>query len=201
MDTSAAHCAAALLFGPVVPGSKEPLKILSRCEEMAVGQAERLPGLVQDLLREAQTDYADITLLAVGVGPGNFTGIRIAVAFVRGLALGLKVPATGVTSFEAVAMNAGSRPLPYWVTMQAPRGESYAQRFPQGAAQVLGPQALPALDAPVLRREDMGPDALVRAIAEHAFQAPRNPRARPAPFYLRGADAAPPSDPAPVILP
>lgn len=168
---------------------------------MAVGQAERLPGLVQGLLDEAQTDWADITLLAVGVGPGNFTGIRIAVAFVRGLALGLGVPATGVTTFEAVARNAGARPLPYWVLMQAPRGETYAQRFPQGTAQVFGQGALPVPDAPVLRREDMGPDALVRAIAAHALHAPRDPRARPAPFYLRSADAAPPSDPPPVILP
>lgn len=168
---------------------------------MAVGQAERLPGLVRDLLDQAQTGYADITRLAVGVGPGNFTGIRIAVAFVRGLALGLRVPSTGVTTFEAVATNAGATPLPYWVVMHAPRGESYAQRFPKGAAGVIGQGALPALDAPVLRREDMGPDALIRAIAEHAYHAPSDPRARPAPFYLRGADAAPSSDPPPVILP
>ena len=200
IDTSAAHCAAALLFGTHEPGRKETLRIVSRSEDMAKGQAERLPGLVDAVLRDGQVNLADITLLAVGVGPGNFTGIRIAVAYTRGLALGLGVPAKGVTTFEAVAMHSGAKPFPYWVVMDAPRAEIYAQRFPQGKACILTSSVQESLDAPVLHRNELGPDALVRAIAEHAYHTPTDARSRPAPFYLRAADAAPSSDPPPVIL-
>lgn len=201
MDTSAAHCAAALLFGHREPGLKETRKITARSEDMTKGQAERLPALVAELMADEGVSWADITLLAVGVGPGNFTGIRISVAFARGLALGLGVPAKGVTSFQAVAMAHGSTPFPYWTVIDAPRDEIYAQRFPDGAARILGPQALGALDAPVLHRNSLDARGLVSAIAEHAFHTPTDLHLRPAPFYLRAADAAPSSDPPPLILP
>ena len=71
-DTSAAHCAAALLL----PDGT----LLSRFEPMDKGQAERLLPLLEALLADAGLVWADLTRLAVGTGPGNFTGVRIAVA-------------------------------------------------------------------------------------------------------------------------
>ncbi len=201
IDTSAAHCAAALLFGHREPGLKATRKIISRCEGMAKGQAERLPVLVADLLHDAKVGWPDITLLAVGVGPGNFTGIRIAVAYVRGLALGLGIPAKGVTLFEAVVMASGGSRFPYWTVIDAPRGAVYAQRFPQGAACILDAEESVPDDAPKLRLSDLSGEQVIKAIAEHAHRSPTNPDSRPAPFYLRGPDAAPPRDPPPVILP
>ncbi len=168
---------------------------------MTKGQAERLPALVAELMAQEGVGWPDISLVAVGVGPGNFTGIRIAVAFARGLALGLGVPSKGVTSFQAVAMAHGATSFPFWVALDAPRGEHYAQRFPQGAACILGPDGLAALDAPVLHRNSLDARALVSAIADHAWHTPTDARLRPAPFYLRAADAAPASDPPPLILP
>ena len=50
--------------------------------------------------------YADIGAIAVAVGPGSFTGIRVGVSVARGLALALKVPAVGVTTLEALAFEA-----------------------------------------------------------------------------------------------
>lgn len=190
-----------MLFGHTEPGLKQTARIAARAEDMLKGQAERLPVMVAELLAEARIGWPDITLVAVGVGPGNFTGIRIAVAYARGLALGLGVPAKGVTSFQAVAMAHGSTPLPYWVVMDAPRGEHHAQHFPHGAACILGPDELAALDAPILHRRDLDAAALVSAIAEHAYHSATDAHLRPAPFYLRAADAAPPSDPPPAILP
>ena len=70
---------------------------------MDKGQAERLMPLLAEVLAEAQVDYAGLSAIGVGTGPGNFTGVRISVAAARGLALGLGIPAIGITGFEALA--------------------------------------------------------------------------------------------------
>ena len=77
-DTSAAHCAAALLSGGTC--------LAARHEEMAKGQAERLMPLIAELLEEAGAATGDLAAIGVGIGPGNFTGIRISVSAARGLA-------------------------------------------------------------------------------------------------------------------
>ena len=94
-DTSAAHCAAALLSGDQIIASVE--------EPMNKGQGERLLGLCAEVLASADVTYSDLTAIGVGIGPGNFTGIRIAVSAARGLALGLGVPAIGVSHLQALA--------------------------------------------------------------------------------------------------
>ncbi|OYW58073.1 MAG: tRNA (adenosine(37)-N6)-threonylcarbamoyltransferase complex dimerization subunit type 1 TsaB, partial [Rhodobacterales bacterium 12-65-15] len=91
-DTSVAHCAAALLL---------PDRLILREEAMEKGQAERLMPLLEEILADGGIGWHDLSALAVGTGPGNFTGVRIAVAAARGLALGLKIPAIGVTLLEA----------------------------------------------------------------------------------------------------
>lgn len=95
-DTSAAHCAAALLSGDRL--------LALRTEPMEKGQAERLMPLLEEVLAEGSLGWADLDALAVGTGPGNFTGVRIAVAAARGLALALGKPALGVSRFEALAL-------------------------------------------------------------------------------------------------
>ncbi|MDP5360876.1 MAG: tRNA (adenosine(37)-N6)-threonylcarbamoyltransferase complex dimerization subunit type 1 TsaB, partial [Paracoccaceae bacterium] len=100
-DTSAAHCAAALLLGD---------RIVTRVDEMAKGQAEHLMPMLEEMLRAAGLSWADLDGIGVGVGPGNFTGIRISLAAARGLSLGLGKPAIGVNGFEARAYEEA---LPY----------------------------------------------------------------------------------------
>ena len=85
-DTSAAHCAAALLCAG---------KIEVRVDEMARGQAEHLMPMLEEVLAAQGLTWADLDAIGVGTGPGNFTGIRISVAAARGLALGLGIPAVG----------------------------------------------------------------------------------------------------------
>jgi tRNA threonylcarbamoyladenosine biosynthesis protein TsaB len=64
--------------------------IASIIEPMAKGQGERLLGLCGDVLAQANVAYDDLTAIAVGIGPGNFTGIRISVSAARGLALAFR---------------------------------------------------------------------------------------------------------------
>ncbi|WP_135449597.1 MULTISPECIES: tRNA (adenosine(37)-N6)-threonylcarbamoyltransferase complex dimerization subunit type 1 TsaB [Tabrizicola] len=193
-DTSAAHCAAALLL---------PGRLVLRDEPMEKGQAERLIPMLEEVLAEGGIGWGDLKALAVGTGPGNFTGVRIAVAAARGLALGLGIPAVGVTRLEALAHGL---PRPVIVIEDARRGQVYVQLFVPGGC---GPAHLADRVVPVCPATGSaaGPDALppamplVEAIARIAVERARTPQPRPAPFYLRGADAAPPADPPPEILP
>jgi len=206
-DTSAAHCAAALVSGDAV--------LACAHEDMAKGQAEALVPMLEQVLHAAGVAWGDLQALAVGVGPGNFTGIRISVATARGLALALKIPAIGVSIFEG---RAEGLPRPLVVAEDARRGEVYLQGF--GA----GPDVpcLMALDElhfapgipltgtaaetvaarggnPVLAARYPLAEAIARAGACKLGATLSPPR--PAPLYIRAADAAPPSDQPPVLLP
>lgn len=95
IDTSASLCAAAIF-----DGGRE----LGRAvEDIGKGHAERLIAVIDHALAAAGKSYADLDMVAVAVGPGSFTGIRVGVATARGLALALKIPAIGVNNLEAVA--------------------------------------------------------------------------------------------------
>ena len=197
-DTSAAHCAAALVSGDrIVAHVHEP---------MARGQAERLIPLLEAVLAEAGAGWGDLRAIGVGVGPGNFTGIRIGVAAARGLALGLGVPAEGVTAPEALALGLGA----VTVALPAPRGRVHLAHA--GAVETRDPaDGLPEGWPPVLCGPGVGllPDRhprveaaeLAPAVARIAARRAAPGRSRPAPLYGRAADAAPPADPPPVILP
>src|SRR4051795_5403230 len=67
---------------------------------------------VDALLRQSGTQTRDIEALAVGIGPGSFTGVRIGLATARGLALALGVPVAGVSTLDALAAGApGALPV------------------------------------------------------------------------------------------
>lgn len=192
-DTSAAHCAAALLLrGVIVAEAREP---------MARGQAERLMPLLQELLEAAGTEWRELDAVAVGIGPGNFTGIRIAVSAARGLALGLGKPAIGVSTLEAQAEGVAR---PCLSLHDARRGMTFAQVLHGNGSDAPEIVIAPDNHRPDLPRAPIAdPATLTPAIAHIAARrlASGAPIPRPAPLYIRGADAAPPKDPAPVILP
>ena len=178
-DTSAAHCAAALLSGERL--------LAARAEEMGRGQAERLIPLIEEVLAEAGHGWAELRRIGCGTGPGNFTGIRISVAAARGLALSLGIPAVGVTTFEAIRL-ADPDAL---AAVPAPRGQVYLAR--PGAATEL----VAAEDAGEARFPPP-PAEMARAIAAVAARSAAH--TPPAPLYLRAADAAPPRDAPPEII-
>ena len=67
------------------------------------GQGEALMGLIQQVLDKMQIKPTDLTQIAVAVGPGSFTGVRIGLATARGLGLALNIPVMGVDNFTATA--------------------------------------------------------------------------------------------------
>src|SRR5262245_23973062 len=75
-------------------------------EARTTGHAERLMPIVEQTLARSSVALADIDRLAVSVGPGSFTGVRVGVAAARALALATGKPAVGVTSLAAIAHQA-----------------------------------------------------------------------------------------------
>jgi len=207
-DTSAAHCAAALLIGDRV--------LAARTEDMAKGQAERLFGLLQDLLTKAGKDWSDLSAIAVGTGPGNFTGIRISVSAARGLALSLGIPAIGVSTFEALAYGL---PRPVIAATDARRDQTYMQALGNDGpfeTAIIDNTALPHIfqiaNATCVGENAEGIAALIGgqaatplydlavALGLVAISKLGSKQPRPAPLYIRLPDAAPSSDPPPVIF-
>ncbi|WP_120632434.1 tRNA (adenosine(37)-N6)-threonylcarbamoyltransferase complex dimerization subunit type 1 TsaB [Ruegeria sp. EL01] len=184
-DTSAAHCAAAVLCGG---------QIVASCDEaMSRGQAERLMPLLEEVLKQANLTWAGLDAIGVGIGPGNFTGIRISVSAARGLALGLAIPAVGVSGFDALAHIAPDSQIP---AIPATRDQVYVQ------AAASTPRLVPRSEA-----ESLGalffctnPALHAQAIARVAADRRSMGLPPPAPLYVRPADAAPSRDVPPVLL-
>src|SRR5262245_11090760 len=123
VDTSLQACSAALY-------DSAGDRLLGRAvEAMETGQAERLPVMVQELLVAASLNIQDFGRFSATCGPGTFSGIRIGLAFVRGLSLASGRPALGIPTLEAIARgvrdNPGDRPVA--VAVDARRGEVYFQ--------------------------------------------------------------------------
>ena len=183
-DTAAAHCAAFLLCGAQ--------ELSLRIDDMAKGQAEHLLPMLTEMLSDQALGWSDLAAIGVGIGPGNFTGIRISVAAARGLALGLGIPAIGVSAFAAAAYHL---PRPVTVHLPAPQDMAYVQTLTDQG------DSAPALVARPTAMINVPPMQSIRAIAHITAATWQQPNPRPAPLYVRPADAAPPRDPAPVILP
>lgn len=74
--------------------------------DLGKGHAEHLMAVVGEALNDSGTGFPNIAAIAVSVGPGSFTGVRVGVSAARGFALALKIPAIGVTTLEALAAEA-----------------------------------------------------------------------------------------------
>ena len=162
---------------------------------MARGQAERIMVLLEDILQEQSTAWGDLSAIGVGIGPGNFTGIRISVSAARGLALGLGIPAIGVNRFDIIAATTPGQGYP---CVPAPQGKFYVQKH--GAeAKMLTRDEADTLSRPlVFETKDLNPAITIAQIAAARFGVDQ---LRPAPLYIKAADAAPPRDAPPLIVP
>jgi tRNA threonylcarbamoyladenosine biosynthesis protein TsaB len=155
VDSAGGSCSAAL----VVEGAAQARRI----ETMERGHAQRLAPMVREVMAEAGLGFAALDLVAVTVGPGAFTGIRIGLALARGIGLAAGLPVLGVTSFEAWEEAVGPGAAPLLVALDSRRDEIFVQLMPGGAPASLRPDRLAsAIEAPALR---VAGDAAARAVA------------------------------------
>jgi tRNA threonylcarbamoyladenosine biosynthesis protein TsaB len=165
--------------------------------------------MVQELLVAASLKIHDLDRFSATCGPGTFTGIRIGLAFVRGLSLATARPALGIPTLEAIARSAGDNPgdRPVAVAVDARRGEVYFQLL----ARISEPQLCTISTAAALCRgqgvliagtgaglllphlpdavRSQGAD-LPDPLAVARLAAERDPaQAPPDPLYLRAPDA------------
>ncbi|MBA4130557.1 MAG: tRNA (adenosine(37)-N6)-threonylcarbamoyltransferase complex dimerization subunit type 1 TsaB [Hyphomicrobium sp.] len=123
-------------------------RVVSSTEPMATGHAERLLPLIADLLAQSGLAITDIDRIAVTVGPGSFTGTRIAIAAARALKLARDIPVITFTSLEAITLSPEIAPAPnddLIVAIDAHRGEAYAQVFDAATRTPIGPPRIIAM--------------------------------------------------------
>lgn len=212
IDTAAEWCAACLLED----GSGRVLGCEVR--DIGKGHAEALMGVIGAALDQAGASYRDVGAIAVSVGPGSFTGVRIGVATARGLALSLKVPATGVGTLAALAFEAEplAKGRPVLAVLDARREEFYVALYGPDGAPIAAPAILDLTAAAALAGSTrpllvgsgarlvadaagLDPDAAAlcerrtAGIESFALLAARQGFGgeRPRPLYLRGPDARP----------
>jgi tRNA threonylcarbamoyladenosine biosynthesis protein TsaB len=200
LDTCLAACQAALVR------DGEPIAVAS--EPMTRGHQERLAPMLQAMLAQSGHGLDSVDRIAVTVGPGSFTGLRVGLAFAKGLGLALGKPVAGVASLEALAASAPSAGL-CLALIDARRDQAYWQGFEDGApvtppqasgladivdwaveagrpARLVGPGA--ELLAQRFPEAECTPLAAPNPVAIARLAAGREPQA-PTPLYLRTPDA------------
>lgn len=149
IDTAANLCAACV-FGTET-GSERGRVV----RDIGKGHAEQLIGVIEETLKVANIGYRDLGRIAVSTGPGSFTGVRVGIATARGLALALKIPATGVTTLEAIGAETRSTfpGRPVMVAIDARREELYAAVYDEFANILYVPAVIGLEDAAALARK------------------------------------------------
>ena len=99
------------------------------CQHIALTHSETLLPLIEAMLRNARLSLADMDAFAVAVGPGSFTGLRIGVAALKGLAWAQDKPCIAVSTLEAMAYNSAVHNGLLLAAMDARRGQIYHARF------------------------------------------------------------------------
>ncbi|MDQ6810839.1 MAG: tRNA (adenosine(37)-N6)-threonylcarbamoyltransferase complex dimerization subunit type 1 TsaB [Actinomycetota bacterium] len=173
------------------------------------GHATRLLGMAAELLAQAGISWRELERIAVGVGPGRFTGLRVGIATARGLAQSLSLEIVGVSTLQTLAeaalcnraeAEAGDGVL---AVIDARRGEAFAAAYapaPGGSVaelklpHALAPAQLQALAAKVFGGDQGAQEGRARrwlAVGDGAIQFRE---------HLRAAGATVPADSSPLHL-
>jgi tRNA threonylcarbamoyladenosine biosynthesis protein TsaB len=189
---------------------------LTTAETMRHG--EQLTPLIDQALRQVGTSPRDLTAIAVGVGPGPFTGLRVGLVSARTMAYVLQIPVYGVCSLDVLAVEAvdtGTVSGPFVVASDARRREVYLATYDDTGARVSGPDVQRPADvaASLGGRPVVGEGAALYPDAFPDGRTPLRPAAGwlarcvveeraelrdPDPLYLRRPDAEIPRAPKPV---
>lgn len=163
LSTSTPRASVAITLGDRV------LAELSRDEPRE--HAEQLFSLIDGAVSLAGCARSDIGLVACDVGPGSFTGVRIAVASAKGIAAGLGVPLMGVVSLEAMAANARAVSPQHALVVaaiDAKKGELYVAAY-DGENVLLPPSHLAHADVGPRLLEIVSTRAFVSIVDAEAF--------------------------------
>ena len=188
-----------------------------RSEMLKRGHAERLMGMIEEAMAAAGLDLADLDRIAVTIGPGSFTGLRVGIAAARGLALVTGCDSVGIGTLAVHAEEARHEigAAPVLAVLAAGRGEIYGQTFapdgsadgppeigpPEKYAQHIAANTMIAGSGADALATILGDEATARTVHRHAspdiaalcrlgHAAPR-PTEAPRPLYVRAPDAKP----------
>jgi len=123
IDVCSGFCSAAIVDGGTTRAERH--------EPMTRGHVERLAPMVADILAEADLTPSGLGGIAVTTGPGSFTGARLGVSFARGLSLATRIPAVGISVFEAMATD---HPAPVVVVLPGKQSALITQAWSGGTA-------------------------------------------------------------------
>ncbi|MFV9876178.1 MAG: tRNA (adenosine(37)-N6)-threonylcarbamoyltransferase complex dimerization subunit type 1 TsaB [Rickettsiales endosymbiont of Dermacentor nuttalli] len=122
IDTCNSFCSVALLENGSI--------IENACSDESSRQAELLFSLILKILDHQHLKYFDLDMLALTIGPGSFTGIRVGLAAMRGIKLASALPVISITCFEAIALNFETiTNTNISVVLDARRNQIYIQNF------------------------------------------------------------------------
>ncbi len=135
IDTSSAWCSVALSLNNAAP--------LVRHQKVSAGASQLLLPWIDELLHEASITLSSLDAIAIGVGPGAFTGVRLGVAVTQGLATAAKLPVLPVPSLDAIASQLvltptfiSSKAQSFIVAIDARMGEVYWANYRVAANQL-----------------------------------------------------------------
>jgi len=153
LDTSMGACGAAVLTADG--------RVFAREQRMARGHAEALMPMIAETMAEAGVDYRQLDLIAATLGPGSFTGVRIAIAAARGLALVTPAQLWGTDSLSVMArtaLDAGAidtAAKPFAVAVDARAGALYLGLYDAAGRKREGPLLVDTGDAVALLPQDL----------------------------------------------
>jgi tRNA threonylcarbamoyladenosine biosynthesis protein TsaB len=139
--------------------------VASETRVMARGHAEALMPLIARVMDEAEIEFRDLGRIAVTVGPGSFTGLRVGISAARGIALAARKPAIGLTTLAGLAAPhiAEDDATPVVAVIDARHDHVYMQVFGSGGRTLLAPRIVPLREA--ARAATSGPARIVGSAA------------------------------------
>ncbi|MFT4934869.1 MAG: tRNA threonylcarbamoyladenosine biosynthesis protein TsaB [Pseudoalteromonas distincta] len=131
LDTCLDACSLAVLDGATVRAQAS--------HPMGRGHQEAVAPLAAEVMAQAGLAFADLERIGVTIGPGSFTGLRVGLAFAKGLGAALSIPVVGIGTLAALAEPLGEELT--FAAIDARRGQIYLQAFAAGRA-LMAPDAL-----------------------------------------------------------
>ncbi len=148
-DTSTMTQSVALVHGTTLRAS--------RTHHSRRGHADKLLGIIDELLGACGARITDVGLMVVGTGPGSFTGLRIGLACLKGLAFANQIPLVGASSLRAMAHQSAPRP-----GLVVPLNDARKREVYTGLYRWQGERCVAVMDDAAMK-----PDQLAETILEH----------------------------------